>query len=379
MTLGRYADIQVFAEPDGDGVRLRYEVVPIARIARVRFRGAPALDERALRTRAGRPVRRRAGGEPAAPRWRRRSWRATRRAATPRRGSTPRTEPRRATWASVAAAFAVTPGPRIVVGASPSRATPRPARAARAPRAACRAGRSTATRSTSASRDAEDALREGGYYEAASSATRRATTGAGTADVTVARRPRRPGARSRSPAIRCRTIAAARSCRSNALRSVEEEVIEDASRNIEQYLRARGLSRPRRRRRRAGAPTACCGSPSPCARAAARARRGRRSTASAELPPAELDAAAEAGAGRAVRRRARGGGGRGAGASSTACAASPRVRVSAAAPFRRPMATATRVPVDVALRRSSRGRARVVTGVRFEGATAIAAGAAAER
>ena len=50
VTLGRYADIQVFAEPDGDGVRLRYEVVPIARIARVRFEGALGLEASVLRT-----------------------------------------------------------------------------------------------------------------------------------------------------------------------------------------------------------------------------------------------------------------------------------------------------------------------------------------
>ena len=49
VTLGRYADIRVYAEPDGaDAVRLRYEVVPVARAARVAIVGASGsgqLDE----------------------------------------------------------------------------------------------------------------------------------------------------------------------------------------------------------------------------------------------------------------------------------------------------------------------------------------------
>ena len=42
VTLGRFADIRVFGEPDGDGVRLRYGLVPLDRIVRVRFAGAAA-------------------------------------------------------------------------------------------------------------------------------------------------------------------------------------------------------------------------------------------------------------------------------------------------------------------------------------------------
>ena len=45
VTLGRYADIRVFGEADGDGVRLRYGLVPLDRIVRVRFGGPLALDE----------------------------------------------------------------------------------------------------------------------------------------------------------------------------------------------------------------------------------------------------------------------------------------------------------------------------------------------
>ena len=44
VTLGRYADIRVYGEADGDGVRLRYGLVPLDRIVRVRFDGPLALD-----------------------------------------------------------------------------------------------------------------------------------------------------------------------------------------------------------------------------------------------------------------------------------------------------------------------------------------------
>ncbi|MGE3473600.1 MAG: hypothetical protein AB7O28_24875, partial [Vicinamibacterales bacterium] len=32
VTLGRYEDIKVYAEPDGDGVRLRYGLVPVEQV-----------------------------------------------------------------------------------------------------------------------------------------------------------------------------------------------------------------------------------------------------------------------------------------------------------------------------------------------------------
>ena len=41
VTLGRYADVRVFGEPDGEGVRLRYEVVPVERVTRLVFQGPP--------------------------------------------------------------------------------------------------------------------------------------------------------------------------------------------------------------------------------------------------------------------------------------------------------------------------------------------------
>ena len=50
VTLGRYADIRVYGEADGDGVRLRYGLVPLERIVRVRFDGPLALDEAMLRS-----------------------------------------------------------------------------------------------------------------------------------------------------------------------------------------------------------------------------------------------------------------------------------------------------------------------------------------
>ena len=51
VTLGRYADVRVFGEPDGaDAVRLRYEVVPVERVTRLDFQGPAGLDARALRS-----------------------------------------------------------------------------------------------------------------------------------------------------------------------------------------------------------------------------------------------------------------------------------------------------------------------------------------
>ena len=51
VTLGRYADVRVFGEPDGaDAVRLRYEVVPVERVMRLEFQGPAGLDARALRS-----------------------------------------------------------------------------------------------------------------------------------------------------------------------------------------------------------------------------------------------------------------------------------------------------------------------------------------
>jgi outer membrane protein assembly factor BamA len=50
VTLRRYADVQVFGEPDGDGVRLRYAVVPVERVTRLLFQGHQNLDARGLRS-----------------------------------------------------------------------------------------------------------------------------------------------------------------------------------------------------------------------------------------------------------------------------------------------------------------------------------------
>ena len=49
VTLGRYADIRVFGEADGEGVRLRYGLVPLDRIVRVRFGGGLEIDADELR------------------------------------------------------------------------------------------------------------------------------------------------------------------------------------------------------------------------------------------------------------------------------------------------------------------------------------------
>ena len=102
-------------------------------------------------------------------------------------------------------------------------------------------------------RAAEDALRDQRYYEAVVSATVR-DTGPARADVTVRAslgdRVRVDFTGDELPGSRRRTLVPV-----EQLRSVEEEVIEDASRNIEQYLRLEGYrlaEAPASRRRDAG-------------------------------------------------------------------------------------------------------------------------------
>jgi outer membrane protein insertion porin family len=237
VTLGRYADVRVFGEPDGEGVRLRYEVVPVERVTRLVFQGHPDLDARGLRA----DLVDRFGATPQASRLPDMAQAVVGRyqargypAAQVETRTTP--EGRDGT---VTATFIIAPGRQTVVG----RVTvdgPADATRGLAERLGLVSGRPLdadmlATRVD----EAEDALKGDGYYEAIVNAQVTAAPEGGAADVAVRvnlgdkvaiafEGDALPGDRRRNlvPVDR--------------LRSVEEEVIEDGSRNIEQYLRLEG-------------------------------------------------------------------------------------------------------------------------------------------
>ena len=180
VTLGRFADIRVFGEADGDGVRLRYDLVPIERVVRVRFDGPRPLDDDALRAdldeRFGTmpPVSRRDElAQAIADRYRARGFAGARVDLR----LTPAGRP-----GEVVAVVAVTPGPRTVIGRvdvegdGPADLLTRLDLAPGQP-----FDRETFDQRV---RAVEDALRDDRYYEAVVSATVR-EAGPSVADISV--------------------------------------------------------------------------------------------------------------------------------------------------------------------------------------------------
>lgn len=239
VALGRYADIRVFGDADGaEGVRLRYDVVPVARAARIVVAGVRGGDARSIRS----DLEDQFGAEPAearlpdlaaaiATRFRARGYPGV----TVDTRAVPAGRPGR-----IVATFTVTPGPQTVVGRvhldGPAALT-----AGLVSRLGLQAGRPLDRESLATRADAErDTLRASGFYEAVLSvAVDDAAAGAGAADVTVRVDP---GDKvdvvftgDALPEDRRRSLVPI-----ERLRSVEEEVLEDASRNIEQYLRLEG-------------------------------------------------------------------------------------------------------------------------------------------
>ena len=247
VTLGRYADIQVFAEPDGAGVRVRYAVVPITRIVRVRFEGGLVFDQGTLRV----ELTDRFGVAPASDRLPEMARSLVERYLAhgyPAARVDPRAVPE-GHEGEVTAVFAVAPGSPVVVG----RATV--AGDAGDPSLLQRLGLEPGRHLDrevfdERVRAARDALRQDGYYEAVIVATVR-DAGPGRVDVAVRRdlgdRVQVTFAGDPLPEERRRALVPI-----ERLRSVEEEVVEDASRNIEQYLRLAGYraaTAPAERRR----------------------------------------------------------------------------------------------------------------------------------
>ncbi len=250
VTLGRYADIQVFAEPDGAGVRLRYDVVPIARVAGIRFEGDLGVEQSVLRT----ELVDRFGAVPASARLPEMAQALVTRYLAhgyPDARVAPRAVPE-GRAGLVFAVFAVTPGTQVTV----RRATVEGNAGADAllRRLGLEPGRPVDRELLEERvRDAEDRLRGDGYYEAVVSAT---VTEAGPGAVDVAVRGDRGDrvqvsfAGDALPDDRRRTLVPIA-----RLQSVDEEVVEDSSRNLEQYLRLEGYrvaTVPAERRRASG-------------------------------------------------------------------------------------------------------------------------------
>lgn len=249
VALGRFADIRVVGEPDGAGVRLRYALVPIDRIVRVRFEGPRPIGDGTLRAEISEQL----GVLPAASR-RDDLAQLVEERYRARGYATPRVDVRLAPAArpgEVAATVAVVPGPRTVVG----RATVEgEGPADLLSRLGLAPGRPLDRESLDVRvRAAEEGLRDQRNYEAVVTASVR-EVGPAEADVVVrvslGDRVRVEFTGDPLPAPRRRTLVPI-----ERVRSVEEEVIEDASRNIEQYLRLDGYRQataPASRRRAGG-------------------------------------------------------------------------------------------------------------------------------
>ena len=239
VAMGRYADIRVYAVPEGDdGVRLRYDVVPVARIVRVAVLGVPGDDARDLQTaladRFGVEVAAGRVGEMGAfleDRFQARGYPTVRidtRTVPDGRGG------------RLAATFTVIPGRQTMVGRATVDGPPQ-ATAGLLERLGLVPGRPLDREALDTRTEAaRDALRAGGYYEAVltvSPGAPSADTGAADVHVRVDLGDRVDVVFRGDPLPDDRRRALVPIER---LRSIEEEVLEDASRNIEQSFRLEG-------------------------------------------------------------------------------------------------------------------------------------------
>lgn len=239
VTLGRYADVRVFGEAVGaDAVHLRYEVVPVARAARIAFVGGTGDDARTLRA----DLLDRFGPEPAEARFPeisevvRTYYRAHGfPAARVDLRTSPSGRPGRFTLT-----VAVVPGRQTVVGAVTVEG-PASVTAGLLDRLGLVRGRPLDTDTLDARVDqARDQIRAGGYYEAVLLVNvDEPAPDTGAADVRVrvnlGDRVQVVFTGDPLPDDRRRALVPI-----ERLRSIEEEVLEDASRNIEQHFRLEG-------------------------------------------------------------------------------------------------------------------------------------------
>ncbi|MEW6321877.1 MAG: POTRA domain-containing protein [Acidobacteriota bacterium] len=235
--LGQYADVRVFAAAAGDAVALRWALTPLAYVTRVTFEGDPVLDRAALRALITERLGARVGAR------RLNDLVDLVRAEYRDRGFVgaviePRLEPRAA--GEVEAVLRVRPGPRTTIGAATLVGeAPRPA-AEVLDALDLEPGRPFDRLAIDARVAAyADSLRAQGYYEAVASAaavfSEDGATASVTLDVRVGRRvevafrgdPLPQGVRDDLVPIRRE-------------RSVDQDLLEDATRNIETHLRGQG-------------------------------------------------------------------------------------------------------------------------------------------
>lgn len=237
--MGRYDDVRLFASaaPDGSGVSLRWELQPIRRIVQMEIEGG-GLSRSAVRTFVderfeSRPTAARAG-EIASAIEGLHAERGYRRANVTT-NLVPRQSP-----GEVTLVLTIAPGPRTTIArAAVTGAPPDPA-ADILSRLELRAGevydRPAIEERVSAY---EESLRRDGYYEAVAGITTTFDDSAARADVSV----------DVQPGPRVRLVFAGDPVQSSALeslvpvraeRSVDEDLLEDATRSIQAYLRERG-------------------------------------------------------------------------------------------------------------------------------------------
>ena len=237
MSLGRFEDVQVSQEPTAGGIRARYVLVPLHQVDRVEFRGALGLSEGDLR----RTVTERFGNAPSAGRagdvqgtleafYRARGYTAARVAATIEEFH----NPDRATMV-----FDVQSGPRARVGTIEVNGAMGPDRAALLSDVGIKVGDAYDTDALQRGVERHEAsLRARGYYQARTTHSV-AFDPSGTAVVTLLV--------DRGPLVTLAFEGDAipdtdreRLVPIRAEASVDEDLLEDSSRAIEDYLRARG-------------------------------------------------------------------------------------------------------------------------------------------
>ncbi len=237
--LGRYDDVRLFATaaPGAGGVSLRWDLQPIQHIVDIRVEGG-GLSHSMVRTfvdeRFGsRPVAARASeiAESVTGLHAERGYRRARVSTT----LVPQAAP-----GAVTLRLTVDPGPRTTIGRTTVTGTPTHAAATTLDRLGLQPGRPYDRPALDVRVDEyEESLRSDGYYEATVTLSTTFDDQADTADVAV----------NVQPGPRVRLVFAGDAVQSNTLeslvpiraeRSVDEDLLEDASRHIEAYLRERG-------------------------------------------------------------------------------------------------------------------------------------------